>query len=114
MGRTQTPLEGGRQGGARAAHALTKLEGHYLQLSSASNKRSYEAHLTSDDTEHLGNWEAAPAGTHHTPGKEHDLYDGRVKAAACDVWSRTAFTWQNQHEAFRQAEEVGWGRSLLF
>ena len=35
-------------------------------------------------------------------------------AAACGVGPRTAFTWQNQHEAFRQAVEDGRARSLLF
>lgn len=35
-------------------------------------------------------------------------------AAACGVGPRTAFTWQNQHEEFRQAVEDGRARSLLF
>jgi hypothetical protein len=35
-------------------------------------------------------------------------------AASCGVGPRTAFTWQNQHEDFRQAVEDGRARSLLF
>jgi len=35
-------------------------------------------------------------------------------AAACGVWPRTAFTWQNQHVEFRQAVEDGRARALLF
>ncbi len=35
-------------------------------------------------------------------------------AAFCGVGPRTAFTWQNQHEEFRQAVEDGRARSLLF
>ena len=34
--------------------------------------------------------------------------------ASCGVGPRTAFTWQNQHEDFRQAIETGRARSLLF
>jgi hypothetical protein len=35
-------------------------------------------------------------------------------AASCGVGTRTVFTWQNQHEDFRQAVEDGRARSLLF
>ncbi len=35
-------------------------------------------------------------------------------AASCGVGPRTAFTWQNQHEEFRQAVEDGRARALLF
>ena len=35
-------------------------------------------------------------------------------AASCGVGPRTAFTWQNQHEQFRQAVEDGRARALLF
>jgi hypothetical protein len=35
-------------------------------------------------------------------------------AASCGVGPRTAFTWQQQHEGFRQAVEDGRARSLLF
>jgi hypothetical protein len=35
-------------------------------------------------------------------------------SAACGAGLRTAFTWQNQHEEFRQAVEDGRARSLLF
>ena len=35
-------------------------------------------------------------------------------AASCGVGPRTAFTWQGQHEEFRQAVEDGRARSLLF
>jgi hypothetical protein len=35
-------------------------------------------------------------------------------AASCGVGPRTAFTWQNQHEEFRQAVEGGRARALLF
>ena len=35
-------------------------------------------------------------------------------AAACGVGPRTVFTWQNQHDEFRQAVEDGRARSLLF
>ena len=35
-------------------------------------------------------------------------------AASCGVGPRTAFTWQGQHEEFRQSVEDGRARSLLF
>ena len=35
-------------------------------------------------------------------------------AASCGVGPRTAFTWQNQHDEFRQSVEDGRARSLLF
>jgi hypothetical protein len=35
-------------------------------------------------------------------------------AASCGVGPRTVFTWQNQHDEFRQAVEDGRARSLLF
>jgi hypothetical protein len=35
-------------------------------------------------------------------------------AASCGIGPRTAFTWQNQHEEFRQAVEDGRARALLF
>ena len=35
-------------------------------------------------------------------------------AASCGVGPRTAFTWQGQHEEFRQSVEEGRARSLLF
>ena len=35
-------------------------------------------------------------------------------AAACGVGPRTAFTWQTQHDEFRQAVEEGRTKSLLF
>jgi len=35
-------------------------------------------------------------------------------AAACGIGPRTVFTWQNQHEEFRQAVEEGRTKSLLF
>ncbi len=35
-------------------------------------------------------------------------------AASCGVGPRTAFTWQQQHEEFRQSVEDGRARSLLF
>ena len=35
-------------------------------------------------------------------------------AASCGVGPRTAFTWQGQHEGFRQAVENGRAKSLLF
>ena len=35
-------------------------------------------------------------------------------AASCGVGPRTAFTWQGQHEGFRQSVEEGRARSLLF
>ena len=35
-------------------------------------------------------------------------------AASCGIGPRTAFTWQNHHEEFRQAVEDGRARALLF
>ena len=35
-------------------------------------------------------------------------------AASCGVGPRTAFTWQNEHDEFRQAVEHGRARALLF
>ena len=35
-------------------------------------------------------------------------------AASCGIGPRTAFTWQNQREEFRQAVEDGRARALLF
>jgi len=35
-------------------------------------------------------------------------------AASCGLGPRTAFTWQGQHEEFRQSVEEGRARSLLF
>ena len=35
-------------------------------------------------------------------------------AASCGVGPRTAFTWQGQHDGFRQSVEEGRARSLLF
>ena len=59
--------------------------------------------------------------TNYRPEIGHQIADGmatglslEAAAASCGVGPRTVFTWQGQHEEFRQAVDDGRARSLLF